>query len=82
MANLINGIVFYKFRNYPRVFFTADLAYLVYEFGAYNYLRTSTDGLNWTPFGTYSRHLDLDLALWTLPSGGADRPPSPRLLRI
>jgi hypothetical protein len=35
-------------QQYPRVFFAHDLAYLVYEFGAYNYLRVSLDGLNWS----------------------------------
>jgi hypothetical protein len=36
-------------QQYPRVFFGADQAYLVYEFGAGAYLRTSPDGINWSP---------------------------------
>jgi len=51
-------------QQYPRVFFTDELAYLVYEFGAYNYLRTSTDGLNWTP----SEHIP-GTWIWTWPYG-------------
>lgn len=51
-------------QQYPRVFFTDDLAYLVYEFGAYNYLRTSTDGLNWSP----SEHIP-GTWVWTYPYG-------------
>jgi hypothetical protein len=35
-------------QQYPRVFLQPDQAYLVYEFGAYVYLRTSTDGLHWS----------------------------------
>jgi hypothetical protein len=35
-------------QQYPRVFFAPDQAYLVYEFGAYVYLRTSADGLTWS----------------------------------
>jgi hypothetical protein len=35
-------------QQYPRVFFAPDQAYLVYEFGAYVFLRTSSDGLNWS----------------------------------
>jgi hypothetical protein len=51
-------------QQYPRVFFTDDLVYLVYEFGAYNYLRTSPDGLNWTP----SEHIP-GTWVWTWPYG-------------
>lgn len=51
-------------QQYPRVAFTNDLAYLVYEFGAYNYIRVSTDGLNWSSHehvpGTW---------IWTWPYG-------------
>lgn len=36
-------------QQYPRVSFESDRAYLVYEFGAYTFMRTSTDGINWTP---------------------------------
>jgi hypothetical protein len=36
-------------QQYPRVFFSADRAYLVYEFGAGTYLRTSSDGIHWSP---------------------------------
>ncbi len=35
-------------QQYPRVFFQSDEAYLVYEFGAYVYMRTSKDGLHWS----------------------------------
>jgi hypothetical protein len=35
-------------QQYPRVFFASDQAYLVYEFGAFTYLRTSADGVNWS----------------------------------
>lgn len=35
-------------QQYPRVSFQPELAYLVYEHGAYNYLRTSPDGLQWS----------------------------------
>ena len=35
-------------QQYPRVFFAPDHVYLVYEFGAYVYMRTSTDGLHWS----------------------------------
>lgn len=35
-------------QQYPRVYFTSDEAYLVYEFGAYVFLRTSWDGINWS----------------------------------
>jgi hypothetical protein len=51
-------------QQYPRVFFLPDQAYLVYEFGAYNYLRTSLDGLNW------SDHAHIDGTwIWTWPYG-------------
>ena len=47
-------------QQYPRVFFTDDEKYLVYEWHAHTSLRTSTDGLNWsnwaevrTPGGTW-----------------------------
>jgi hypothetical protein len=47
-------------QQYPRVAFTPDMAYLVYEWHAQTILRTSTDGLNWsdwrflrTPGGTW-----------------------------
>jgi hypothetical protein len=49
-------------QQYPRVFFKPDQAYLVYEFGAYVYLRTSTDGVYWSEAahvpGTMIWHLD------------------------
>ena len=35
-------------QQYPRVFFDSDRAYIVYEYGAGTYLRTSPDGLNWS----------------------------------
>jgi hypothetical protein len=35
-------------QQYPRVFRTPEQQYLVYEFGAYVYLRTSLDGITWT----------------------------------
>lgn len=35
-------------QQYPRVFFDADRAYIVYEWGAGSYIRTSTDGLHWS----------------------------------
>lgn len=35
-------------QQYPRVAFAADQAYLVYEFGAFTYLRTSSDGIHWS----------------------------------
>jgi hypothetical protein len=35
-------------QQYPRVFFAPDETYLVYEFGAYVYLRTSPDGVSWS----------------------------------
>ena len=35
-------------QQYPRVFFDAHRAYMVYEWGAGTYLRTSTDGVHWT----------------------------------
>jgi hypothetical protein len=51
-------------QQYPRVFFTADQGYLIYESGGYVYLRTSADGLNWSPHshipGTW---------VWTHPYG-------------
>ncbi len=52
-------------QQYPRVFFTPDEAYLVYEFGAYNYLRTSPDGLAWSDYA----HID-GTWIWTYPYGG------------
>jgi hypothetical protein len=36
-------------QQYPRVFFDIDRAYIVYEWGASTYLRTSQDGLRWSP---------------------------------
>jgi hypothetical protein len=52
-------------QQYPRVAQAEDGAwYLVYEFGAYNYLRTSADGLTWSGHahipGTW---------IWTFPYG-------------
>jgi hypothetical protein len=51
-------------QQYPRVSFQPDQAYLVYEHGAYVYLRTSADGLHWSePLhvpGTW---------IWTTPYG-------------
>jgi hypothetical protein len=35
-------------QQYPRVSFQGDQAYLVYEFGAFVYLRTSADGIHWS----------------------------------
>lgn len=35
-------------QQYPRVFFDTDRAYIVYEWGAGTYLRTSPDGLHWS----------------------------------
>jgi len=35
-------------QQYPRVFFETDRAYIVYEWGAGTYLRTSSDGLHWS----------------------------------
>ena len=35
-------------QQYPRVAFAPDQAYMVYEFGAYTYLRTSADGVSWS----------------------------------
>jgi len=35
-------------QQYPRVSFQPDQVYLVYEHGAYNYLRTSPDGIQWS----------------------------------
>lgn len=35
-------------QQYPRVSFQADQAYLVYEFGALAFLRTSVDGMHWS----------------------------------
>lgn len=51
-------------QQYPRVFFTEETNYLVYEFGAYNYLRTSPDGLDWSP----PAHID-GTWIWTFPYG-------------
>ncbi len=34
-------------QQYPRVFFDTDRAYIVYEWGAGTYMRTSPDGLRW-----------------------------------
>jgi len=35
-------------QQYPRVFFDSDRAYIVYEWGAGAYMRTSTDGIRWS----------------------------------
>ncbi|MCP4542966.1 MAG: hypothetical protein GY832_38100, partial [Chloroflexi bacterium] len=35
-------------QQYPRVFFDVDRAYIVYEWGAGSYMRTSSDGVNWS----------------------------------
>ena len=35
-------------QQYPRVFFGGDRAYMVYEWGAATYLRTSPDGVHWS----------------------------------
>ena len=35
-------------QQYPRVFFDADRVYIVYEWGAGTYMRTSSDGLDWS----------------------------------
>jgi hypothetical protein len=35
-------------QQYPRVFFDADRAYMVYEWGAGTLLRTSSDGITWS----------------------------------
>jgi hypothetical protein len=57
-------------QQYPRVFFAPDQAYLVYEFGAYVYLRTSADGVNWSP----SVHIPGTWVWWykNAPCGGAE----------
>ena len=52
-------------QQYPRVFFAPDEAYLVYEFGAYNYLRTSADGVGWSD----KAHIE-GTWIWTYPYGG------------
>jgi hypothetical protein len=36
-------------QQYPRVFFDADRAYMVYEWGAGVHMRTSDDGVHWGP---------------------------------
>jgi hypothetical protein len=38
-------------QQYPRVFFDTDRAYIVYEWGAGTFLRTSPDGLHWSAEG-------------------------------
>jgi len=35
-------------QQYPRVFFDTDRSYIVYEWGAGTYMRTSADGVNWS----------------------------------
>lgn len=49
-------------QQYPRVFFDSDRAYMVYEWGAGTYLRTSSDGLVWSSEahvpGTGAWHID------------------------
>jgi hypothetical protein len=49
-------------QQYPRVFFDTDRAYMVYEWGARTFLRTSPDGLSWSPPaqvpGTGAWHID------------------------
>lgn len=35
-------------QQYPRVFFDSEQAYIVYEWGAATYMRTSRDGINWS----------------------------------
>ena len=49
-------------QQYPRVFFDADRAYIVYEWGSGTYLRTSSDGLHWSAEahvpGTGAWHVD------------------------
>jgi hypothetical protein len=57
-------------QQYPRVFFASDQAYLVYEFGAYVYLRTSPDGLRWSG----SAHVPGTWVWWhkNAPCGGAE----------
>jgi hypothetical protein len=52
-------------QQYPRVFFADDEAYLVYEFGAYNFLRTSSDGITWSD----KAHIE-GTWIWTYPYGG------------
>lgn len=54
-------------QQYPRVFFGSEEQFLVYEFGAYVYLRTSSDGTNWSDYlhipGTW---------IWDRPYGACD----------
>ncbi len=52
-------------QQYPRVFFTEDAGYLAYEFGAYDFLRTTADGLNWSEYA----HVE-GTWIWTYPYGG------------
>ncbi|MBN1179736.1 MAG: hypothetical protein JXD18_11010, partial [Anaerolineae bacterium] len=35
-------------QQYPRIFFETDRVYIVYEWGAGSYMRTSSDGLRWS----------------------------------
>jgi hypothetical protein len=51
-------------QQYPRVFFADDEAYLTYEFGAYVYVRSSADGLNWSD----KVHVD-GTWIWSYPYG-------------
>ena len=50
-------------QQYPRVFFDADRAYMVYEWGAGTLMRTSTDGIQWSSeahvAGTGAWHIEL-----------------------
>lgn len=49
-------------QQYPRVFFDTERAYIVYEYGAGTYLRTSVDGTHWSAeariLGTGQWHAD------------------------
>jgi hypothetical protein len=51
-------------QQYPRTFFAEDEAYLAYEFGAYVFVRTSADGINWSD----KVHVD-GTWIWTYPYG-------------
>ncbi len=55
-------------QQYPRLSFQSDMAYMVYEHGAGTYLRTSTDGVNWSEAarvsGTGAWHTDQGGCTW------------------
>jgi hypothetical protein len=54
-------------QQYPRVFVAPENQFLVYEFGAYVYLRTSTDGVTWSD----STHIP-GTWIWDRPYGACD----------